>query len=100
LHPVIQGQEIRECAWSEWHVHPARLGVALELRAVRTAEYSYTFEFGSGNGELYNLQQDPEQMINHFEDPAWRDVRNQMHELLLNRPGTIRSDLAEPVGIA
>ena len=100
LHPVIQGKEIRECAWSEWHVHPARLGVALELRAIRTANYSYTYEFGSGCGELYDLRQDPEQMTNHFEDPAWRDVRDQMHELLLNRPGAIRSDLAEPVGIA
>ena len=100
LHPVIQGQEHRDCAWSEWQVHPARLGVALELRAVRTSNYSYTFEFGSGSGELYDLQQDPKQMINHFEDPEWREVRTQMHTLLLNRPGTIRSDLAEPVGIA
>jgi arylsulfatase A-like enzyme len=81
-------------------VHPARLGVALELRAIRTANYSYTYEFGSGSGELYDLRQDPEQMINHFEDLAWRDVRDEMHELLLNRPGVIRSDLAEPVGIA
>jgi arylsulfatase A-like enzyme len=100
LHPIIQGQEQRDCAWSEWQVHPARLGVALELRAVRTSNYSYTFEFGSGSGELYDLQQDPKQMINHFEDPEWREVRTQMHTLLLNRPGTIRSDLAEPVGIA
>ena len=100
LHPVIQGRETRECAWSEWYVHPARLGVALELRAIRTANYSYTYEFGSGIGELYDLQQDSKQMINLFEDPAWRDVRDQMHALLLSRPGSIRSDLAEPVGIA
>jgi len=100
LHPIIQGQEQRDCAWSEWQVHPARLGVALELRAVRTSNYSYTFEFGSGSGELYDLQQDPKQMINHFEDPKWREVRTQMHTLLLNRPGTIRSELTEPVGIA
>jgi hypothetical protein len=39
-------------------------------------------------------------MINHFEDAEWQDVRAQMHALLLSRPGTIRADLAEPVGIA
>jgi arylsulfatase A-like enzyme len=100
LHPVMAGKETRECAWSEWHVHPARLGVALELRAVRTADYSYTFEFSSGSGELYDLQQDPDQMVNLFADKERSDVRAQMHALLLARPGAIRTDLAEPVGIA
>ena len=100
LHPVIQGQEERECAWSEWQVHPARLGVALELRAVRTARYSYTFEARSGAGELYDLQADPQQRVNRFNDPAWAEARAQMHALLMARPGPVRTDLAEPVGIA
>ena len=100
LHPVIQGTELRECAWSEWKVHPARLGVALELRAVRTARHSYTLELGSGDGELYDLQEDPQQLINRFEDPAWSAVRAQMQALLMARPGSVRLELDEPVGIA
>ena len=100
LHPVMQGDELRECAWSEWQVHPARLGVALQLRAVRTARYSYTLECGSGSGELYDLQEDPQQLVNRFDDPTCSDVRAQMQALLLARPGPVRTTLTEPVGIA
>ncbi len=100
LHPVMQDKEIRECAWSEWQVHPARLGVALQLRAVRTARYSYTLELGSGSGELYDLQEDPQQLVNRFEEPAWAEARAQMQALLMARPGPVRVELAEPVGIA
>jgi arylsulfatase A-like enzyme len=100
LHPVMAGTEQRECAWSEWHVHPSRLGVALQLRTVRTARYSCTIELGSGSGELYDLQDDPQQLVNRFDDPAWRSVREQMHALLLARPGPLLDTLAEPVGMA
>jgi len=100
LHPVIHRLETRECAWSEWQVHPARLGVALELRAVRTARHSYTLELGSGSGELYDLQEDPQQLVNRFDDPAWGNVRKQMQDLLMARPGPVRVVLTEPVGIA
>lgn len=100
LHPVMHRKETRECAWSEWQVHPARLGVALELRAVRTARYSYTLELGSGSGELYDLQKDPQQLVNRFDDPAWGNLRKHMQDLLLARPGPVRAVLTEPVGIA
>ena len=100
LHPVMHRKETRECAWSEWQVHPARLGVALELRAVRTARYSYTLELGSGSGELYDLQEDPQQLVNRFDDADWGDVRKQMQDLLMARPGPVRVALTEPVGIA
>ena len=100
LVPVLAGTEVRDCVWSEWHVHPSRLGVALQLRNVRTPRYSCTFELGSGGGELYDLQADPQQMVNRFEDPAYAEVRGQLHALMLARPGKILDVLAEPVGIA
>jgi arylsulfatase A-like enzyme len=100
LHPVIAGAEQRECAWSEWHVHPSRLGVALQLRTVRSARYSCTFELGSGAGELYDLVDDPQQLVNRFDDPAWAGVREQMRALMLARPGPVLETLADPVGMA
>ena len=100
LHPVINGGEQRECAWSEWHVHPSRLGVALQLRTVRTARYSCTFELGSGSGELYDLLNDPQQLVNRFDDPSWLAVRERMHALMLARPGPLLDQLSEPVGMA
>ena len=100
LHPVIQGDETRECAWSEWKVHPSRLGVALDLRTVRTSRYSYTYEMGSGAGELYDLLEDPQQMFNLFESKLHTAILENLHALLMSRPGTFKSELAEPVGIA
>jgi hypothetical protein len=55
---------------------------------------------GSGVGELYDLEVDPQQMVNRFEDPAYAEVRSQLHALMLARPGKILDVLAEPVGIA
>jgi arylsulfatase A-like enzyme len=100
LHPVIQGDQVRECAWSEWKVHPSRLGVALDLRTVRTGRYSYTYEMGSGAGELYDLLEDPQQMFNLFESKLHTAILENLHALLMSRPGTFKSELAEPVGIA
>ena len=100
LHPVIQGDQVRECAWSEWKVHPSRLGVALDLRTVRTSRYSYTYEMGSGAGELYDLLEDPQQMFNLFESKLHTAILENLHALLMSRPGTFKSELAEPVGIA
>jgi arylsulfatase A-like enzyme len=100
LHPVIQGDETRECAWSEWKVHPSRLGVALDLRTVRTSRYAYTYEMGSDAGELYDLLEDPQQMFNLFESELHTAIRENLHALLMARPGTFKSELAEPVGIA
>jgi arylsulfatase A-like enzyme len=100
LHPVMVDGEQRTCAWSEWHVHPSRLGVALKLNTVRTARYSYTVESGSGDGELYDLQEDPHQLHNRFDDPGWQVIRGEIQALLLARPGVLRDTLAEPVGMA
>jgi arylsulfatase A-like enzyme len=100
LFPVLAGTEQRECAWSEWHVHPSRLGVALQLRTVRTARYSCTFELGSDSGELYDLLDDPQQLVNRFDDPQWRVIQDRMQALMLARPGPLRADLPEPVGTA
>jgi arylsulfatase A-like enzyme len=100
LFPVMHGHESRECAWSEWKVHPSRLGVALDLRTVRTSRYSYTYEMDSGAGELYDLKEDPQQMINQFDSPLHLSVREKLHSLLMSRPGSFKTDLSEPVGIA
>jgi arylsulfatase A-like enzyme len=94
------GSLTRECAWSEWHVHPSRCGVALKLRTVRTAQWKCTFELESGAGELYDLFNDPEEMQNRFDDPACADARRQLEEMMRARPGKVKENLAEPIGMA
>jgi arylsulfatase A-like enzyme len=92
--------EMRDVAWSEWHVHPSRCGVALKLHTVRTRRYKCTFELDSGTGELYDLQNDPGEMVNLFDDPGYAKVRREMEELMRARPGKVCDDLPEPVGMA
>lgn len=101
LLPLIAGTELtRNAAYSEWHLHPSRCGVALQLRTVRTRRYKCTFELISGAGELYDLQEDPEEMVNRFDDPDHRHVREELYELMRSRPGSMSAQLAEPIGMA
>ena len=101
LQPLLAGQPVtRDAAWSEWHVHPSRCGVGLQLRTVRTKTHKCTFELGSGAGELYDLVNDPDEMNNRFDDPGYRKVRNELEALMRARPGKVLETLPEPVGMA
>jgi arylsulfatase A-like enzyme len=90
----------RDAAWSEWHVHPSRCGVGLQLRTVRTKRYKATFELGSGAGELYDLAEDPLEKTNLFADPGHAAVRKELEGLMRERPGPVLDKLAEPIGMA
>jgi arylsulfatase A-like enzyme len=94
------GEETRDAAYSEWHVHASRCGVGLKLRTVRTKTHKCTFELESGAGELYDLANDPEEMDNRFNDSGCARVQKELHDLMRARPGIVRADLAEPVGMA
>ena len=101
LKPFLDGSApTRDAAWSEWHVHPSRCGVGLQLRTVRTKTHKCTFELASGAGELYDLVNDPGEMQNLFDDPGYRKVRNELEALMRARPGEVRAELAEPIGMA
>jgi len=101
LRPLLEATgATRDVAYSEWHVHPSRCGVGLKLRTVRTRTHKCTFELESGAGELYDLVNDPEEMTNRFDDPAYAKVRAELHDMMRARPGEIANPLAEPIGMA
>jgi arylsulfatase A-like enzyme len=101
LVPLLAGDaHTRDVAYSEWHVHPSRCGVALKLRTVRTKTWKCTFELESGAGELYDLANDPDEMHNLFDDPGYAKLRREAADLMHARPGKIRGKLAEPIGMA
>jgi arylsulfatase A-like enzyme len=101
LKPLLSGApETRTAAYSEWHVHPSRCGVWLKLRTVRTKTHKCTFELESGAGELYDLENDPQEMRNLFDDPGYARLRKEFEELMRARPGNFREDLPEPIGMA
>jgi hypothetical protein len=43
---------------------------------------------------------DPEEMVNRFDDPAYASVRKELHELMRARPGEVLERLPEPIGMA
>jgi arylsulfatase A-like enzyme len=98
---LLRGEpDSRDVAYSEWHVHPSRCGVGLKLRTVRTAKWKCTFELGSGAGELYDLVNDPGEMTNLFDDAGYRKTKHELEALMRSRPGGVKDNLAEPIGMA
>ena len=101
LRRLLAGEnETRDVAYSEWHVHPSRCGVGLQLRTVRTQRWKCTFELASGAGEMYDLVNDAGEMNNLFDDAGYRKVRDEMEGLMRARPGAVVHPLAEPIGMA
>jgi arylsulfatase A-like enzyme len=101
LRPLLENRGAsRDVAYSEWHVHPSRCGIGLQLRTVRTRTHKCTFELGSGAGELYDLVNDPGEMVNRFDDPAFATVRRELHDMMRARPGAVLDPLPEPIGMA
>jgi arylsulfatase A-like enzyme len=90
----------RDTAYSEWHVHPSRCGVGLQLRTVRTRTHKCTFELGSGAGELYDLKNDPGEMDNLFDDAGYAKVKKELEDMMRARPGKVQENPAEPIGMA
>jgi arylsulfatase A-like enzyme len=99
LRPLIETDKSgRDVAYCEWNMLASRCGVELQLRTVRTRDSKLTLEQISGCGELYDLKNDPHEMVNVFDDPAYRHVRHELEDMIRARPGTIRETFATPVG--
>lgn len=100
LRPLIDGTGQRDHAYTEWRLGTARCGVALDLRGVRTARAKLTLELGCGEGELYDLANDPHECINRYHDPAYRGLRDELTQRAMARPDDMMDPLPAPVGPA
>lgn len=84
-----------DVAYSEWDLHPSRAGVALDLRTVRTNSAKLSVDLKSGAGELYDLAEDPQEMVNRFDDPGVKALQKELTEMIHARPGEIMVDRPE-----
>jgi len=100
LRPLIEGDGARDFAYSEWDLAASRCGVELLLRTVRTRTHKLTLELNSGAGELYDLVNDPDEMDNRFDDPAYRSVRAELTEMIDSRPDDALDPPLPAVGMA
>jgi len=83
LKKLIQGEDARDFAYSEWDLRASRSGVELDLRTVRTKTHKLTVDLRSGAGELYDLRNDPYEMENIFDNTK---TRKELMEMVLSRP--------------
>jgi arylsulfatase A-like enzyme len=100
LVPLMNGGGSRDFAYNEWELHPNRAGVPLSLRCVRTRTHKLTFEQTSGEGELYDLANDPDEMENRWNDPSAAKMQNELMDMIRSRPADTIGRLNAPVGAA
>ncbi len=101
LRGVVDGQAAqRDHAFCEWELSESRCGVALDLATVRTARYKLTVERQSGEGELYDLEKDPNELSNRFKDPGYAHVSDRMLRLIESRPDDEKDEKLPQVGMA
>ncbi|HVE48672.1 MAG TPA: sulfatase-like hydrolase/transferase [Casimicrobiaceae bacterium] len=101
LRPLIEQESTsRDFAFSEWQLRASRCGVDLALRTVRTRRHKLTLEENSGDGELYDLDDDPMEMNNRFEDASFANVRRELTDMVRSRPDDARSTPLPQVGMA
>lgn len=100
LRPLLETDgATRDFALNEWGLLPGRVGVALELRTVRTHTHKMTVDLLSGAGELYDLAADPHETRNLFDDPAAAALRAELEGYMATRPNDMRPH-GTPVGTA
>ncbi|MCY4208892.1 MAG: sulfatase-like hydrolase/transferase, partial [Roseovarius sp.] len=87
LLPLLRNSdEKRKFALNEWELLPTRAGVALSLRTVRTGTAKMTVDQISGAGELYDLAADPCELVNQYDNPRFRPLRDELQSMLYMRP--------------
>jgi arylsulfatase A-like enzyme len=80
--PLLRGEtaQIRDAAFVECVDDPGKL----RLKTVVTADRKLTWYAGQPYGELYDLQTDPHERVNRWDDPAYAGDKARLLALLLD----------------
>jgi arylsulfatase A-like enzyme len=94
MKPLLQGKGIpwRKDFLYEYYEYPA-VHMVRKNRGIRTNRWKYIHYFEDPEEfELYDIQNDPEEMNNLYANPAYRDVVAQLRERLVK----LRQELNDP----
>ena len=101
LLPLINAPgNTRDFAYHEWDVQKAWCGFDMHFRTVRSKDAKLTIEALSGEGELYDLANDPDELENRFHDPDSKALRRELEGMLRSRPDDVMEPRLQPVGTA
>ncbi len=82
---LIDGTATRDFALSEYEVDAKRSAVDMDLMTVRSQRYRMSVDTRTDTGELYDMQEDPDEMINLFDDPARAGIRKEHMDMIRSR---------------
>ena len=87
LRALAQGEDApREYAYNEWDLLPARTGVTLNLRTVKGKRFKLTVDLASKDGEMYDLQEDPYELVNLYNNADYAEQQAQLMAWIEARP--------------
>lgn len=72
----------------------------VDMKTIRTQEWKLTRYAGAPFGELYDLRNDPGEVVNRWDDPAYASTRSDLLALMLDRLALSEDPLPSPVGLA
>ncbi len=96
LRGILEGkaEKVRDASYYHFYSHGD--GNLPEMIGIRTATHKlihYPGMKGAYQWELFDLEKDPEEMQNHYANPAYQDIREQLTEGLCK----LIKDLEDPV---
>lgn len=97
LVPALSGGKLgehREDVYMVRHHHP----FPYEQRWLRTSRYKYAFN-AFDIDELYDLEQDPDEMVNLIDDPSYASVKAELVERMWQHIIDLRDPIAYPFSV-
>jgi arylsulfatase len=89
LWPMLAGEApldaFRDDVYCEYYNANQRYETPAHLTMVRTERHKLVVAHGHRDGELYDLDEDPAETHNRWNDPAYRDIRHDMMLRLCDR---------------
>ncbi|MDF1512737.1 MAG: sulfatase-like hydrolase/transferase [Anaerolineae bacterium] len=92
LQPVLEGGQLavpRDDVYMVRHHHPLNC----EQRFVRTKRYKYAYN-ALDIDELYDLELDPDEMVNRINDPAYHNILRELQERLWHHMRELHDPIA------
>ncbi|MEE1289073.1 MAG: DUF4976 domain-containing protein, partial [Bacteroidaceae bacterium] len=101
LVPLLRGEKTigkwRDAIYYHFHEYPAEHAVKRHY-GVRTERYKLIHFYNDiDTWELYDLQEDPTEMKNVYDDPAYAKVRKQMHKKLQQMQKMYKDPIEETI---